>query len=165
MKKFFFFFLFLVIASCDSPLINHSNGGDAGIFTPLSPEKPAAYFQSENLYVFTNWLSGPRLSENNLIIELSSSDSKGTPVNPEGIFYPCLWMGIHGHGSLPVKLIQLSEGKYKLENFMFIMPGPWELRLYLLDSLPPYEGLCDPEVETEFDPSTIIELQEIKLEI
>lgn len=157
--------LLIFLLGCDSPLLNHSDEGEADSFQPISSTEPAAYFKSEDIYVFTEWLSGPKLSENNLIIELSSNDSKGSPISPENILYPCLWMGIHGHGSLPVKLVQLSEGKYKLENFMFIMPGPWELRLYLLESLPPYEGLCDPEVEAEFDPSTIIELQEIKLEI
>ena len=74
-------------------------------------------------------------------------------------------MGIHVHGSIPVEVEHVSEGTYHLKNFQFIMPGPWELRLYLLEYLPQYEGLCDPIIEKDFDPSSIVELQEIKFEV
>ena len=161
-KLNFIGFLALILAGCDSPLLSHSKEGESNI---ISPQIAATYFKTENLYVFSRWINGPQLTSNNVVLEFSESESNGTLRDPQEKFYGCLWMGIHGHGSIPVEVEHVSEGTYHLKNFQFIMPGPWELRLYLLDSLPPYEGLCDPEVETEFDPSTIIQLQEIKLEI
>lgn len=42
-----------------------------------------------------------------------------------------LWMPSMGHGSAPVQVIPLEDGKYKIKKMYFIMPGDWEVRLFL----------------------------------
>ncbi len=42
-----------------------------------------------------------------------------------------LWMPSMGHGSAPVQIEALSATSYRIHRVVFVMPGDWEIRIYL----------------------------------
>jgi hypothetical protein len=72
-------------------------------------------------------------------------------------------MGIHGHGSLPVRLEKTATATFLASDIEFIMPGPWEVRLFFLKSATKNNS-CDSEVE-DLNPASVIELKEVPVEI
>lgn len=42
-----------------------------------------------------------------------------------------LWMPSMSHGSAPVTLTNKEAGLYEISNIFFIMPGDWEVRIFL----------------------------------
>lgn len=45
-----------------------------------------------------------------------------------------LWMPSMGHGSAPVRITEISPGHFRVFNVYFIMPGDWEVRIYLKEN-------------------------------
>lgn len=45
-----------------------------------------------------------------------------------------LWMPSMGHGSRPVKVTELENGIYSVENVSFIMPGDWDIEINILQN-------------------------------
>mgnify|MGYP000023468646 CR=1 FL=1 len=47
-------------------------------------------------------------------------------------FFIDIWMPDHGHGSWPIKIEEVEEGKYIASDIFFIMPGLWDVRFFYL---------------------------------
>jgi hypothetical protein len=149
-----YLFLLLFLYGCESPLLSHDRVGD-------SLDAIDLFFAKENLFAQVNWKS-------KTAFELSfspSSDgfSKSIYYAPENHVYVCLWMGIHGHGSVPVTLTELEPGRYRVSDIEFIMLGPWEVRIFLFNQ-PAADDSCDVEIDG-LNPDIIVELQEVKIDV
>jgi len=87
-------------------------------------ENCALRFPNTQICVKAQWASAPSSTRpGELAITLS-------PEFP-GVFSALLWMPSMGHGSAPVKIESLEQGRYRLTNMYFIMPGDWDVRLFL----------------------------------
>jgi hypothetical protein len=134
MKKRFIL-LALVLASCGkSPLFNHTdarlNGLESEGGCQLAFEKSgcaAAHF------------SKPPQTGEEATFELDfwkpdSASDKGPFQDPPGEVRVKLWMVTMGHGSSPVTLNRLSDGRYQVSRAYFTMPGHWQVKVELLKS-------------------------------
>lgn len=82
-------------------------------------------FPNEKICASMHWLKAPTSSDFSEF-ELHFSDE----VTPSSLSV-ILWMPSMGHGSSPVKIEPLGDGKFRIHRVYFIMPGDWEVRVYL----------------------------------
>lgn len=95
---------------------------------PEKTEKPtetcAYVFQSSQTCLSVEWKASPSSTEPG---ELSVTLTPAPSLSLSAL----LWMPSMGHGSAPVQVTQLDAGIYKITKMYFIMPGDWDVRLFL----------------------------------
>lgn len=122
---------FILLTACANPdYVNTPADSSDGNNNPAeensgTPASCAMKFPKKNVCAVTAWTATPHSSVyNEFLLELDQA------VTPEELSI-LLWMPSMGHGSAPVKIEPLSPTRYRIHNVFFIMPGDWEIRMYL----------------------------------
>ena len=121
-----------------SPLLNHENADDKknnGL--NVANENCPLDFPNSGLCAKIEWIVGPSGDgENSFFVKFWGKET-GTPqgpfVDPEHDDGVQLWMPSMGHGSSPVTVTEEEVGVFRATRVFFIMPGPWDIRVKLLD--------------------------------
>lgn len=123
--------LLSLLTACANPDYISSNdesaggGVSQGQESSGTPEDCTLKFPRKNICLQATWASTPDSSVyNEFLLEFDQ------PVAPNE-FSILLWMPSMGHGSVPVKVEPQSPTRYRVHNVFFIMPGDWEVRIYL----------------------------------
>ncbi len=130
MKKLLLGFLFLT--ACARPdYINPVSKKSAQGQT----DKCALKLANSQLCSSIQWTSGPQTpAESEFILKFwneTSASENGPYVDPSSTLSVILWMPSMGHGSSPVKIDKIETGVYRVHRVFFIMPGDWEVRVFL----------------------------------
>ncbi|MEK2688405.1 FixH family protein [Bdellovibrio sp. GT3] len=129
----FLILLFLAFSACArpdyiDPKLNESTQTNSG-------DECLLQLAHANLCAKLEWTLGPQSpAESEFILKFWSktdSVSAGTLVDPENTLSAILWMPSMGHGSSPVTIEKIETGVYRIRRVYFIMPGDWEVRIYL----------------------------------
>lgn len=92
------------------------------------------YFESEDLCLESKWETMPTASTfGSMLLTFFDHRHPETIVNPKNDPFVVLWMSSMGHGSSPVTVEKIGEGKFRIKDVFFIMPGPWEIKYQLKD--------------------------------
>jgi hypothetical protein len=134
MGKFATLLVFLFLGACDSPRNNRVAEGEE----PEANQVNKQSFKSTGLLVQYQWLSGPfgNLKETSSLIVYLSREGKpvSLPQGQELNFYAT--MPSMGHPiEQPGYFDELSTGIYLNKNIIFNMQGPWQMELWVQDSL------------------------------
>lgn len=96
-------------------------------------------FTAANICAEINWTQGPQTpAESEFILKFwnaQTAKSTGPYMDPVQNLSVVLWMPSMGHGSSPVKIEKIENGIYRVRRVYFIMPGDWEVRMFLKDSV------------------------------
>lgn len=87
-----------------------------------------------NLCASVQWTIGPQSpNESEFILKFwdKSSSENGPYIDPTNTLSVVLWMPSMGHGSSPVTIEKIETGVYRIRRIYFIMPGDWEVRVFL----------------------------------
>ncbi|QDK45858.1 serine protease spb1 [Bdellovibrio sp. ZAP7] len=133
MKKLLLGLLFLT--ACARPdYINPAAKNNAQ--SPPAAECTLKLAQSQ-LCASIQWVSGPQSpDESEFILKFwneSTATINGPYTDPTTALSVILWMPSMGHGSSPVKIDKIETGVYRVHRVFFIMPGDWEVRIFLKD--------------------------------
>lgn len=125
-RVYLFFILTLFITACANP--DYVTPEDLQEHNQSKPsEKCSLSFPKVQICADIQWVAPPVSSQaGELTVNLSSQYS--------GSFSALLWMPSMGHGSAPVKIESTGPGQYHITNMYFIMPGDWEVRMFLKNS-------------------------------
>jgi hypothetical protein len=89
-------------------------------------------FKTEELCLNFKWIKQPTESQfGEMEVRFTDLADERIFIHPENEFHLYLWMSSMGHGSSPVTIEKLSEGKFLVKDVFFIMPGPWEIHFQL----------------------------------
>jgi hypothetical protein len=92
-------------------------------------------FINSQLCSSIQWTMGPQSpDESELILKFwdeKTASENGPYVDPANTLSVILWMPSMGHGSSPVKIDKIETGVYRVHRVYFIMPGDWEVRIFL----------------------------------
>lgn len=95
--------------------------------TPETPTESCDFiFEKFQTCIKAEWKAPPNSTEP---AELLLTLTPDTPLRLNAL----LWMPSMGHGSAPVKVTPLGNGKYSITKMYFIMPGDWDVRLFLMN--------------------------------
>ncbi|WII71622.1 serine protease spb1 [Bdellovibrio sp. 22V] len=120
--KIFFSLAVLLLGGCARP--DYVSSGDLQKQMDPHAKQQSIMFPVSQAPGTLEWLTPPSSSEaSSLLLSFAS------PLPAE--LSALLWMPSMGHGSAPVKIEKLDETHYRITNIYFIMPGDWEVRLYL----------------------------------
>ncbi|MNJ94871.1 hypothetical protein D3C87_125740 [compost metagenome] len=118
---------FVLLAACARP--DYLTADD------ITPSTNIHLLEKQNLYFDLKWVQGPQTPDVSEFIlhfwQKDISSSSGPFVDPVGDLSVVLWMPSMGHGSAPVKIEKLEPGVYRVHSVYFIMPGDWEIQVYL----------------------------------
>ncbi|WP_413293575.1 FixH family protein [Bdellovibrio sp. HCB185ZH] len=100
-------------------------------------DKCALRMTQSQLCSSIQWTVGPQSpAESEFILKFwneSTANENGPYIDPAGTLSVILWMPSMGHGSSPVKIDKIEPGVYRVRRVFFIMPGDWEIRIFLKD--------------------------------
>lgn len=89
-------------------------------------------FKSEDLCMNVNWEVMPtKTTPGKMILTFTANNDPGRFIDPKLTPFVQLWMPSMGHGSRPVTINRIENGKFSVSNIVFIMPGPWDIRYQL----------------------------------
>ncbi|MFV8257880.1 FixH family protein [Bdellovibrio bacteriovorus] len=86
------------------------------------------YFSKENICAELIWKQNPTSTD------FSEFELRFNSAVAAENLSVILWMPSMGHGSSPVKIESLGDGKFRVFKVFFIMPGDWEIRIVLKDT-------------------------------
>lgn len=123
--------VFLFLSACARP-----DYLDPKIASQSHPPPTGCALELTNsaLCASVEWTSGPASpQESEFILKFwKNTDSvQGPYVDPANTLSVILWMPSMGHGSSPVTIEKIQEGIYRVRRVFFIMPGDWEVRVFL----------------------------------
>lgn len=125
--KAFLLTVFVLLTACARP--------DYLTESDLTPVAKTHTLPRQHLYFSMEWSQGPRTPEvSEFILRFwpeNTTPTDSSLVDPQGDLNVILWMPSMGHGSVPVKVERLSAGVYRVSNVYFIMPGDWEVQVYI----------------------------------
>ncbi|MGZ3773877.1 MAG: FixH family protein [Pseudobdellovibrionaceae bacterium] len=112
---------------------SNSNNSDSNQNQKVtSPTECHLPFLKEKLCVELVWNNIPSDSEyGSFDLKFFEAERPQVAVNPGHEVGITLWMPKMGHGSGPVKITNVSEGIYKIDQVYFVMPGQWQIRIQL----------------------------------
>lgn len=128
MKKLMrhFFLLCLLLGACARPDYITDEEWQRLNQKPTTEEVCSTLFPATKICGEVAWSNTPTSSGmNEFILQLHGDTSQFENLTA------LLWMPSMGHGSAPVKIEPLGDGRYRIYNVYFIMPGDWEVRLFL----------------------------------
>ncbi|WP_413581833.1 FixH family protein [Bdellovibrio sp. HCB288] len=129
----FLVLLLLALSACARPDYIDPKLNESAQSNP--DEECALQLSLANLCAKLEWTLGPQSpAESEFILKFwnkSDTVSGGTLVDPEDTLSAILWMPSMGHGSSPVTIEKIETGVYRVRRVYFIMPGDWEVRIYL----------------------------------
>ena len=130
MKNIYLCFLaFLLMACGDSHRIN-----DETSFSENIDSNCQFYFKTENLCLTTSWEIHPTSETfGSMLLTFTDKDQPERIISPKNDPTVVLWMTSMGHGSSPVTMERIEDGRYRASNIYFIMPGPWDIKYQLTD--------------------------------
>jgi hypothetical protein len=112
----------LALSACASPKYE----------PPVSAGAATAAFAS-HAAVDVTWEKEPTETEMGSFLfdtyRLSPVDGAKVPEDLGPSLGVALWMPSMGHGSSPVTVDRLGEGKYRASNVFFVMRGAWEIHV------------------------------------
>ena len=92
------------------------------------------YFKSEDLCLNVTWeVLPPARANGTMLLTFTDAKDAGRVVTPKYTPNVILWMTSMGHGSKPVTLNFIEEGKFRSTNVFFVMGGPWDIKFQLKD--------------------------------
>ncbi len=125
--KYLIVFLALTLCACARPdylpeatAVNNEQNDPQSNCTIL--------FNKENICAELLWKQAPTSTD------FSEFELRFNASIPAENLSVILWMPSMGHGSSPVKIESLGDGKFRVFKVFFIMPGDWEIRIVLKDS-------------------------------
>ena len=124
----------ILFLGCAQP--NYSNGDNNANNVTSKNYDCELKFTNSSTCLSWKWTTLPEDAKSGEIyFELYWLDSSGLPtfISPLGVVSLVLWMPSMGHGSAPVTVTQIDEGKFLAQSVMFVMPGQWELRFKISD--------------------------------
>jgi hypothetical protein len=90
---------------------------------------------NSHLCASAQWTVGPQSpAESEFILKFwdkASASESGPYIDPVNTLSVVLWMPSMGHGSSPVTIEKIETGVYRVRRVFFIMPGDWEIRVFL----------------------------------
>lgn len=89
-----------------------------------SSEECSFIFPRNQICARATWANTPSSHEAGELTVQLSPDFAGSLTG-------LLWMPSMGHGSAPVQIEKTAPGIYRISRIYFIMPGDWEVRLFL----------------------------------
>lgn len=98
------------------------------------PHGCALELKNSALCASVEWTSGPQSpQESEFILKFWNNTGavQGPYADPANTLSVILWMPSMGHGSSPVTIEKIQEGVYRVRRVFFIMPGDWEVRVFL----------------------------------
>ncbi len=136
-------FLGLVLAACNSPLLNHENAADQKqAQLAQAPSDCPVSLPKNGLCASWSWETRPTDQEMGTATvrfwKAKETTSAGPYVDPGAEVAIQLWMASMGHGSSPVTVEPRKDtagkkliGEYTASEVFFVMPGAWEVRVQL----------------------------------
>jgi YtkA-like len=141
MKKMFgnklvpLFFVLVWLTACAKSNYQDPVAGNPQGPALEKPDAPVKYqLQLVRLYLGLQmtWEVRPTdKTTGSLVLEFSDLKNPGQPIGMELFPKITLWMPSMGHGSSPVKIQKLSNGKFRAYNIFFVMPGDWDIRIQI----------------------------------
>lgn len=121
------FISLLAFIGCARPdYITPEDLNNQGLGTPS--EECTLRFPNTQTCVQAQWAQAPSTARaGELVLTLSRQFAGGLTA--------LLWMPSMGHGSAPIKIETLGPHQYRLSNLYFVMPGDWDVRLYLKNEM------------------------------
>ncbi|WP_413557373.1 FixH family protein [Bdellovibrio sp. HCB209] len=89
---------------------------------------------NSELCASVEWTTGPQSpQESEFILKFwkNTDTPQGPYLDPSSTLSVILWMPSMGHGSSPVTIEKIQDGVYRVRRVFFIMPGDWEVRVFL----------------------------------
>lgn len=133
MKKLVHLTLFAIFALFANSAFANSGEHGSGEHSKLCP----LYFQQTDTCAKVDFIKGPFDGEESQFVvhfyEHQSAHGEHTMVTPQQLKIDLwMYMGNHGgHGSAPVSFSEQSTGVYLVSNVYFIMPGRWNVRIFV----------------------------------
>lgn len=94
--------------------------------------KAQVYFPQHQLSAKINWEKFPTEDGyGSFLLHFFLEERPHQPVDLPGDVAVVLWMPSMGHGSSPVKIEEISRGRYHVTRVFFNMPGEWDIRLQI----------------------------------
>lgn len=124
----FFSIVITSILSGSIALACHGDEVDKGT-TPQPGDKTKQYCLSDETSVCSFIWFQSHINSNTpgkFVVKVLGADINGADVKVD------LWMDMgngHGHGSAPVKMTEISQNTYQIEEAHFIMAGEWLVRV------------------------------------
>jgi hypothetical protein len=121
---------FVMVACGDSYIVNNQDTRRRDEITA----ECALYFKTENLCLTTEWETMPTVNSfGSMLLTFKDKSDPSRIISPRHEPFVLLWMPGHGHGSSPVTMTLIEDGKYRASDIFFIMPGAWDIRFQLKD--------------------------------
>ncbi len=122
-KNIYIIIMMALLASCAQP--DYLTAEKADTNNNEKPSEMCEYvFQNSQTCLKAEWKAPPNSTEP---AELTVTLTPASSLRLSAL----LWMPSMGHGSAPVQVIPLENGKYQIARMYFIMPGDWDVRLFL----------------------------------
>lgn len=99
-------------------------------------------FKQNTLHVYASFQTPPVVGQDSILTLEMKDPRTHQAIEISDVVDVVLWMPSMGHGSAPTQVERAVDanggtlaGAYKVRNVFFIMPGDWEIRVSLTDSL------------------------------